>query len=387
MFMSRIIFFILFVLSFYGGTNFYIARRLFQWINLIPRISLIPLQINIKAYVSVYIFVALSMFISFFPIPIIIKNIMNWIGSHWMGMFGYLLLLFLAADILILLGTIIQIIPHPMFDFIRFVTGSIVVITTIILIIQGKNHANQINYVSYNVQTKKSISVDEMKIVLLSDLHLGTGNTEKNLPKIVQGINNLKPDIVCITGDIFNDDYYSIRGPENAIVLFRSIESKYGVYACLGNHDGGKTFTKMLNFLEQSNITLLNDEYRIIDDRIVLIGRVDSRPIGGFDGLERKGIAEILVSFNSILPIVVMDHDPSNIRQYGNEVDLLLFGHTHGGQIFPGNLITKAIYVADYGHYQKDADSPHIVVTSGISTWGPPMRIGTNNEIVTIVLK
>jgi predicted MPP superfamily phosphohydrolase len=87
------------------------------------------------------------------------------------------------------------------------------------------------------------------------------------------------------------------------------------------------------------------------------------------------------------MPIVVMDHDPSNIKQYDNKVDLLLFGHTHKGQIFPANLITNAMYVADYGHYQKDNDSPHIVVTSGVSTWGPPMRIGTNNEIAVIILR
>jgi predicted MPP superfamily phosphohydrolase len=377
----RIILGIIFMLSFYGGTNFYIAQRLYQWI------SLFSPNVNLKIYAGIYIFAALSMIIGFLPTPSFIKTILNWIGSHWIGVFVYLLLLFLTTDILVLLGKITKIIPATMPHNVRFITGLIVVLITATLVIYGKYNTNKINYVTYDIQTKKTVSHEELRIILISDLHLGTGNTEKNLLNIVQGINNLTPDIVCIAGDIFNDDYSALRKPDEAVNLFRSIKSKYGVYACLGNHDGGKTYNEMVNFLDQSNIAPLNDEYKSIDDRFVLIGRVDSRPIGGFDGLERKDITDILTSINTNLPIVVMDHDPSNIKQYDNTIDLLLFGHTHGGQIFPGSLITKAIYIADYGHYQKNTASPHIVVTSGVSTWGPPMRIGTKNEIATILLR
>lgn len=87
------------------------------------------------------------------------------------------------------------------------------------------------------------------------------------------------------------------------------------------------------------------------------------------------------------MPIVVMEHTPANIEQYGSEIDLVLAGHTHKGQIVPFNLATKAIFTVDYGHYQKDADSPHVIVTSGVSTWSMPMRIGSNNEIVSILLR
>lgn len=86
------------------------------------------------------------------------------------------------------------------------------------------------------------------------------------------------------------------------------------------------------------------------------------------------------------IPIVVMDHNPSNIEQYGSEVDLLLSGHTHKGHMFPANLITNAIFVVDYGHYQKDADSPNFIVTSGAGTWWMPMRVGSHSEIVSILL-
>lgn len=133
-------------------------------------------------------------------------------------------------------------------------------------------------------------------------------------------------------------------------------------------------------------IKLLNDEYVIIDERLALFGRVDASPIGGFGELKRKDITEEIASTDTNMPIVVMDHTPINLEQYDENVDLVLAGHTHRGQIFPGNLITNAIFVVDYGHYQKDATSPHIIVTSGVGTWGMPMRVGSNNEIVSINL-
>ena len=178
-----------------------------------------------------------------------------------------------------------------------------------------------------------------------------------------------------------------MRNPEKAIDLLKSIDTAYGVYACMGNHDAGRTFPEMQRFLEQSNIVLLNDEHITINDRFVLVGRLDSSPIGGFGGLERACIADIMASIDSELPIIVMDHSPAHLREYGNEFDLLLFGHTHRGQFFPMNLITKLMFTVDYGYYQDNPDSPHAIVTSGVSTWGIPIRIGTNNEIVCITIR
>ncbi len=197
----------------------------------------------------------------------------------------------------------------------------------------------------------------------------------------------MEPDIVCIAGDIFNGNIYALHNPSGTLDLLKSINAKYGVYACLGNHDGGKTFREITRFLEEGNIKLLNDEHVTIDNRLVLAGRVDSSPIGGFDGLKRKNFADIKTSINTDLPVIVMDHNPLNMGQYGNEIDLILSGHTHRGQIFPANLVTRVMYTIDYGRYQKDEDSPNVIVTSGVGTWGMPMRIGSNNEIVVISLR
>ena len=368
------------ILSFYIILNLYIGRKIFQWIRLF-----FP-YINKAVYTVVYGFFALSLVIVFLPLPTIIKGTMSWISSYWMGIFIYLLIFFLIADLIILLGRMTKIIPTPISQSIHFYTGLSVILLTAGVVSYGIYHANQIKYVSYDIHTKATALSTRMKIVLISDLHLGAVNSEKRLENIVKNINNLEPDIVCIAGDIFNDDYYALQNPEKAIGLLKSITATYGVYGSLGNHDSGKTFDEMINFLKQSHIKLLNDTYVIIDGRLALFGRVDPSPIGGFGELKRKEITESIASLDPKLPVVVMDHTPSNIEQYGENVDLVLAGHTHKGQIFPGSLITNAVFVVDYGHYQKDTVSPHVIVTSGVGTWGMPMRVGSNNEIVSINL-
>jgi len=381
--MPGIIFAVILMLSFYTGTNFYVAKRVYQWLNFF-----LP-AINVKLFVIVFVCIALSMFFGFLPIPSAIRRMLSWIGSYWIGVFVYLLLFFFLADLFILLGRLVKLVPSPVPGNIRFYTGLIVIIITICLVIYGRIHLGHINNVSYNIQTNKSALSGGMKIVLISDLHLGAVNSENNLSKIVHEVNKLEPDLVCIAGDIFNDDLNSLHNPSGVIDSFKNINSKYGVYACPGNHDGGRTGTvnEMIHFLEQGNVKLLTDEYTVIDNRLVLIGRLDSSPIGGFGGLKRKNITEIIASINRDLPVVVMDHNPANITQYGSEIELILSGHTHKGQIFPANLITNAIFTVDYGYYQKDNAAPQVIVTSGAGIWGMPMRIATNSEIVSIVLR
>ncbi|MCL2690162.1 MAG: metallophosphoesterase [Chitinispirillia bacterium] len=337
-------------------------------------------------FASIYAFFALSLFMGFMPLPPIVRGILRFIGMHWIGIGMYLVMLFILADTALFFAKTTRIINTPVLPRVRLYSGFIVILLTFAIVFYGMHNANHIKNVTYEIQLKNAV-LDDMKIVLISDLHIGEIRSEKNLAKIVENINSLNPDIVCIPGDIFNDSYYAIRNPERAIALLRSIKSKHGVYASLGNHDGGPTFHKMIDFLEKSNITLLNDEYRIIDGRLALFGRLDHRPIGGFGPLKRQDITETIISVSANFPVVVMDHNPINIREYDKEADLILSGHTHRGQVFPGSLITRAINVVDYGHYQKDANSPHVIVTSGVNTWGPPMRVGTNNEVVSILLR
>jgi len=203
--------------------------------------------------------------------------------------------------------------------------------------------------------------------------------SERRFEKTVREINALSPDIICIAGDIFDSDLGAVRDRGRVKELFLSLEAP--VYAVLGNHDAGSTSGAMLELLREGGVRVLNNEYEVIDDRFVLYGRPDGSPIGGYDGILRSGDIPVLTG----LPMVVMDHNPAYIREYDGLADLVLCGHTHRGQIFPGELITGSLYVCDYGYYRASGASPHVVVSSGAGTWGPPMRVGTSCEIVTIL--
>jgi len=378
----RIVLTLVIMLSVMGGANFYVARRIYGWLSL-----LLP-QINAKIYIGAYILLVLITILgfarSFLPVPVTIKNILGWISSYSIGIFAFLIMLFFVTDLVLFLGGIVKVIPQPMPSSIRFCAGLLVLVLTAGIVGYGAYNATQVRHVSYDIEIGFT---EEMKVVMIADLHLGTTNNESNLAKIVQGVNSVEPDIVCIVGDIFNDDYFAIRNPDAAAALLKSINATYGVYAVLGNHDAGRTLNEMMAFLERSNINLLNDEYVIIDERLILLGRLDPSPIGGFGDMQRNDTADILAAIDTSLPVVVMEHNPSVIDQYGRETDLILSGHTHSGQIFPGSLITRAMFTVSYGHYQEDSDSPHVIVTSGVGTWGTPLRVGTNNEIVSIGLR
>lgn len=364
-----------FFILLYSGMSYYVGYKLFRWLTL-----LFP-SMNSLLFSVIYSFIAMTLIFGFVPFPGVLKHIANWIGSYWMGLFIYFLLFFVILDLVFF---ILRWFNVHITTAMNFYGGLTVVLLTIGFVSYGIYNATYIKHVSYSIQFNEKTTASGMKIVLISDLHLGAVNSENRLEDIVEQINQLEPDLICVAGDIFNDYFGSIQNPKKAIATLQKLKATYGVYASLGNHDAGKTFSQMLDFLKRSHITLLNDEYTTIDDRLILVGRLDPSPIGGYGELARSDIGELFEQINSSLPVIVMDHTPIHLDEYGEEVDLILSGHTHKGQVFPGNLITNRLFEVDYGYYQKDENSPHVIVTSGVGTWGMPMRVGTNNEIVSI---
>lgn len=371
-----------------GGICYYLANRAQKALGfLLPNV---PLWVYIVVFAFLILLLLLGFVRSFFPLSSGIKNALGAISSYWMGIFLYLLLFVLLADLVLFILMLAKLIPESSVALSRFVAGIAVLVLTASVSGYGFYHAQQIQTVSYDVTLTDRKTVGDLNIVMVSDLHLGAVTSEGRLEEIIEKINAQEADLVCIVGDLFDNDYDAIQDPDRAIELFRQIHSTYGVYACLGNHDSGKTFAQMEEFMHRANINNLKESYVNIDDRLILVGRVDGSPIGGFgEGKTARyeDASQILSDAPKELPIVVMDHNPAHIEEYGSEVDLILCGHTHKGQVFPGSLITGAMYTVDYGYYQKDADSPHVVVSSGVGTWGPPMRVGTQGEIVRIFLQ
>lgn len=370
------------VLTILGTSLFYVGRKLFRWLCVI-----LP-NVNPKLFIIIPAIIVLSFVLSFLPINPGIKKFFVWFNFCFVGVVLYFLVFFLLSDVVMFIGKLIKIIPAPVPQNFVMITGCIVISCVILITSYGIFNGKQLKQVSYAVEIKKETSLDELNVVLISDTHLGHMNSEKWLSKIVDSINALEPDVVVIAGDIFNDNFNAVQKPEESIRMLQRIKSAYGVYAVFGNHDGGDTYRQMLNFLERGNVRLLQDEYVVIEDKFIVLGRTESSPIGIQD-VKRKELADVLAEINTnanirTMPIIVMDHNPANIGEYGNEIDLIVAGHTHRGQVFPGNLLTNRIYEANYGHYQRNINSPHVVVTSGAGVWGPPLRIGTNNEVVNI---
>lgn len=326
---AHIIFVLMIVLAVLGGANYYAARRVYQCVRF-----LFP-QIHPGIYTAVTVIFVLVMVLGFarvlLPVPYGIKRIWGIVSTHWMGFFIYLALFFVLADVVLLAGSLLKVIPNPMPGSIRFFSGLLVFLLALGTAGYGVYHANRMQYKSYDIQLEENALASGLTIVLISDLHLGAVGSEKRIEDMVWGINKLEPDLVCIAGDMFDNDYYVIHNADMVSDALKKIRARYGVYACLGNHDGGETQGEMLSFLERSNIKLLADEYITIDERLILVGRLDPSPIGGFGDMERKELAEVMAGADVSLPVVVMDHDPGNIDEYGNEINLILSGHTHRG--------------------------------------------------------
>lgn len=371
---------IIFLLLMLAGVSYYIAFKLYGGFKVFfPKLRFWWMLTGVSAII---IFMILGFMRSMLPVGKEIKNVLGFLSGYSMGIMLYLLLFTLLAEIIVLLMKLAKmpIVTKKLFK--GYVTIGVLALTMFVSVF-GFINALTIDHVTYEVKLQGKKDISDLNVVLISDLHLGAIGSEMKLPHIVEEINSLNPDIVCIAGDVFDSDYEAIYNVDKVIKALSDIKSTYGVYACLGNHDAGKTYYDMVDLLEKTNIKLLRDEYEVIDNRFVIVGRLDKSPIGGIDA-KRQEFSKIFKEEDSTLPVIVMDHNPSRINEYGTEADLILCGHTHKGQVFPANLITDMIYDVDYGYYQKDENSPQVIVTSGVHGWGMPMRVGSDCEIVSV---
>jgi predicted MPP superfamily phosphohydrolase len=157
---------------------------------------------------------------------------------------------------------------------------------------------------------------------------------------------------------------------------FRNIKSKYGSYGVVGNHEfyGRQEFS---SFFGRAGITMLYDTIVNIDNSFFLGGRYDQH------FRNRKTIGEIMETFIPNLPVILLDHRPTQLHEVGQtEVDAQFSGHTHNGQLFPFNFIIKQLYELSWG-YEKIGNT-HFFVTSGLRLWGPPVKTTGKSEIMLV---
>lgn len=347
-----------------------------------------------------YLLVCLTPLISFLMPESAGKRSAAQTGNFWMGFFLYLFLTIVLFD---LVRVIIKRLPFtkeriPAGPRILILAGCAVILLTSGITLYGTYNARQINVTRYSVEIpSEDMRGRSIKVVLAADLHLGYSIGYRQAEKIAEKINEAEPDLVCLAGDIFDNHYGALDDPEKIREALSGIRSKYGVYACYGNHDyeeqilAGFTFDseehvyigdKMRQLLDDAGIRTLEDETVLIDDSFYLSGRKDysSRKKSGNI---RMSPEELLSGLDHDKPIIVMDHQPKELQELSDAgADLDLCGHTHDGQMFPGNIVTSLIWENSCGYLKKG--DMHNIVTSGAGIFGPYMRVGTKSEIVEI---
>lgn len=230
-----------------------------------------------------------------------------------------------------------------------------------------------------DLNTNKSLT-KKIRIVAVSDLHLGYTIGIDEVTKWVRLINEEKPDIVLIAGDLIDSHLKPVNTPA-IINELRKINAPYGVFACMGNHEYLAIQSSKLNeiedFYEKCNIQLLRDSIAEVDDSFYIIGRDDKT------NKRRKSLEELVEDLDDGHSIIVLDHQPYNLEELSkNNIDIQFSGHTHQGQVWPLSLITRVIYEKDHGFIEKGQSK--IYVSSGLGIWGGKFRIGTNSEYVVM---
>ena len=204
-------------------------------------------------------------------------------------------------------------------------------------------------------------------------------------------------DVVVLAGDVFDNEYAAVYQPEKIAALLRGIRSRFGVYACWGNHDvserllAGFSFTAenpaaedeaYRAFFQNAGVQLLEDESVLVENAFYLVGRQDPQRQEKL-GQSRLSPAQLLAGLDAEKPVFVIDHQPRQLEELAAAgADLALSGHTHNGQMFPGNLLIRLAWKNPAGILQVgDMTS---CVTQGAGVWGPAMRVGTDSEVMLL---
>lgn len=387
----------LFLLPFYLGVSSYMMFRFFYWMkHCNHRFNWLRFKVP---FAVLYLFMAFSPVIAFLLPKSAFAIIIRRISTYWIGIMLYSLLYVVLFDLLRLIAKHTKLKNTLLFSRGSVISiGSVVVACAVATCLYGIFNARNIKVNEYNVTVDKSCGdTKQLKAVLVADLHMGYAIGVDHITNMVDKINAQDPDIVIIAGDIFDNSYDGMDDPEGIKAQLQSIKSKYGVYAVYGNHDidekilmgftfdwGGKQLhnEKMTNFVKDCGIRLINDESVLINDEFYLVGRRDTDKPGTEDGT-RAEISELTKDLDKTKPIFVLSHEPDELQETADAgADIDFSGHTHDGQLFPGNLTIGLFWENPCGMIKKD--NMYSIVTSGVGVYGTFMRVGTDAEICTV---
>ncbi len=353
------------VLAVYNLLCFYLGRMVQKW--LLPAIA--------KRYTIIYTILLIGLANSFIIGTAANVDIIRAAGAYWFALLYILVFSVPLIHLFVAVSKFSKISRRQL----EKVAGILVLVIVVSVFSYGTYNAYSPVVRTYDVDlTNQSEGTKkEINIVMAADTHFGMISNKRHAEQMVNEINALKPDLVLFPGDIVDDEVksYSDQGIDEVI---SKIQSTYGVYVSLGNHDLGDT-AELIDVLHASNMKVLYDETTVVADSLTLVGRKDR-----YDQ-ERMSLAELMEGVDPSKPVILLDHQPYELGVAEKEgVDLMVSGHTHRGQLAPFQFITQQIYENDWGYFQKG--SLHSVVTSGFGFWGPPLRTNSRSEIVQIHL-
>ncbi len=291
-------------------------------------------------------------------------HILYYIGTGWLIFTLYMVLFLLCTDLLRVFNI--------GFNY-RFISCFVL---TILLLTGGYIHYSHPKKEVINIDINKEVTgKKQIRVVAISDIHIGYGTTKERLQQYIRTIQAEKPDLILISGDLIDSNLKPVREQRMEQEL-NQLQAPLGVFMIPGNHEYISGIGKSRAFIrQQTSIQWLQDSVVTLPNGIQLIGRDDRH------NPRRKSIAQLTDTLPAHAPSILLDHQPYHLEEAEQaKIDLQFSGHTHDGQIWPLNLITDHLFEVGYGYKQKG--NTHIYVSSGLSLWGPPFRIGTRSEMV-----
>ena len=308
----------------------------------------------------------------------IIESLSDIISNYLLPFYLYLFLSVLAFDIFLLINRFFRFVPSGKFASASFKKAGLIsiIVISLVVVVAGIINFNTIRTSEYTIEIPAGSSkINNLRIAFAADFHLKENTNIRFVERFAREIADADPDILLFGGDIADGN----TEDQNMLIyetILKSIRPEYGVFTVLGNHeyysgnDNG-------SFFERSGIKVLSDTIIIVDNSFSLGGRYDSHV------RNRKSLHKLLESETDSLPLILLDHRPTEIDQVSRTgVDVQLSGHTHNGQMFPVNLIMRNLYQLVWGY--RIIGNTHFFVTSGIRLWGPPVRTVGRSEIMII---
>ena len=365
--------FFLTILALYLAANVYTAIRIYQLIPANLWIRIAVMGIFVLGFVSLIIFFRFGE-----TMPVGTAGFFYQFGTSWMIAFLYIFILVLFVDLFRIINHFAHIIDkETVRGLFHHNAITSVIGFGIVALILGFGNWQYHNKKRSHVTLKSDKIENPIRIVGISDLHLGYTISKKELTKWIEMINAEKPDMVIIGGDLLDNQLRPVLMHSLDREL-QKIAAPLGIYACTGNHEYISGIKNGVDFYNRAGITLLRDSVFQMNG-LTIIGREDH------SYKNRKALSELTKNVDKQTFSVLLNHQPYNLDEAVQEgIDFQFSGHTHRGQVFPASLITDKIFELSQGYLQKG--NTHFYVSSGLGIWGGKFRIGTRSEYLVLDL-